>query len=274
MSALTWRDYPTGGEHTAVGTIKISTGIHSPQLGNQRELLVYLPRSYATSARRYPVLYMQDGLNLFDEATSYSGEWQVDETMEALGAEGVEAIVVGIPNAVESRGAEYSFYAHPQFGGGRADAYLEFVADTVKPAIDGAFRTLADRANTGIMGSSLGGLISLYAFLTSPETFGFAGVMSPALWWTEGAIFPIVEQAQVPSGRLYMDVGDNETPEVPGRPEAYLNDATRMAELLRSKGFRENQLRFVVEPGGPHHEAAWARRLPDALRFLLPRGGA
>jgi predicted alpha/beta superfamily hydrolase len=146
---------------------------------------------------------------------------------------------------------------------------LRFLAGTVKPLIDGAFRTVPDRAHTGLAGSSLGGLISLYGFLTAPDTFGFAGVFSPAFWWTEGTIFPFVEQTPFVPGRIYMDVGTNESPEVPGRPEAYLEGAIRMEALLRAKGYGPNDLWLVIEEDGPHHESAWARRLPAALRWLL-----
>jgi predicted alpha/beta superfamily hydrolase len=267
--AAAWLDYPATAQSTVVGTIKVSRDEFSgPQIA-PRPLLVYLPPSYAGSDRRYPVLYMHDGRNLFDAATSYSGEWQVDETMEALSAEGIEALVVGIPNANDARAGEYSPHAHSEYGGGNADAYLRFLAGTVKPLIDRSFRTLPDRAHTGTLGASLGGLVSLYALFTRPEVFGFAGVLSPAFWWTEGAIFPWIEQAPFVPGRIYMDVGDQEVPEVPGMREAYLNDAIRMAALLHAKGYSAADLYFAVDAGGAHREAAWARRLPAALRFLL-----
>ena len=267
--ATAWLDYPATAQSTVVGTIKVSRDEVGPPQIAPRPLLVYLPPSYAGSDRRYPVLYMHDGRNLFDAATSYSGEWQVDETMEALSAEGIEALVVGIPNADDARAGEYSPHAHREYGGGNADAYLRFLVGTVKPLIDRSFRTLPDRVHTGTMGSSLGGLVSLYALFTRPEVFGFAGVLSPAFWWTEGTIFPWMEQAPFVPGRIYMDVGDQEVPEVPGMREAYLNDAIRMAALLRGKGYTDADLYFAVDPGGEHREAAWARRLPTALRFLL-----
>lgn len=264
-----WIDYPASPTSTVVGTLKVSTGQFGPAGSESRRILVYLPASYTDSKRRYPVIYMHDGQNLFDEATSYAGEWQVDETMQALSAEGMEAIVVGIPNAGAMRAWDYSPHPHSEFGGGGADAYVDFLARTVKPLIDGTFRTVPERSHTGIMGSSLGGVVSLYAFFARSETFGFAGVMSPAFWWTEGAIFHLVEQASFVPGSIYMDVGDNESPEVPGRPEEYLSGAIRMDELLRAKGYGPDNLYFMVDPGGQHNETAWARRLPEALRFLL-----
>ncbi len=264
-----WQDYPAGDEHTVVGTIKVSRPLYGPAAGTRRRLLVYLPPSYYKAERRYPVLYMHDGQNVFDAASSYAGEWQVDETMEALSAEGIEAIVVGIANSGRGRLVDYSAHIHSHYGGGGADAYVNFMAQEIKPLIDSSFRTLPDRAHTGLMGSSMGGSISLYALLTRPDVFGFAGVMSPAFWWSEGTIFTFVEATPFVGGRIYMDVGDSESPGIPGRRDRYVNDAVRMAALLRKKGYTPDNLHFMVEAGGEHHESAWARRLPGALRFLL-----
>lgn len=266
---VAWQAYPQEEGHTVVGTIQVSQPLFGPMKGVRRRLLVYLPPSYFLKEQHYPVLYMHDGQNLFDAGVSYSGEWQVDETMEALSEEGIEAIVVGIANAGSGRGVDYSAHVHSEYGGGGADAYIAYMVNTIKPIIDGAFRTLPEREHTGLMGSSMGGSISLYGLLTRPDVFGFAGVLSPAFWWSEGTLLPFVESVPFMGGRIYMDVGDNETPEVPGRKEAYLNDAMAMEALLRAKGYGANDLRFIVEAGGTHHESAWARRLPDALRFLL-----
>ncbi|MBI5958142.1 MAG: alpha/beta hydrolase, partial [Chloroflexi bacterium] len=180
-----WRDYSDvypGSDHTITGTIQVCEAVYSPQLDNQRRLFVYLPPSYGQTGRRYPVVYMHDGQNLFDAALSFSGEWQVDETLEALSAEGIEAIVVGIPNLDgEITGArldEYGPFPSVLRGGrgGRGAEYVAFIADTVKPLIDADFRTLPDRDHTSTAGSSMGGLISLYAFFARPEVFSRAGV--------------------------------------------------------------------------------------------------
>lgn len=235
----------------------------SPQLANRRDLLVYLPPSYPTSPlRRYPVVYMHDGQNLFDRATSFAGEWGVDETLEAASAEGLEAIVVGIPNLGAERCDEYSPWMDAKAGGGRGDAYLSFLIDTVKPLIDRDFRTRPERDDTAIVGSSMGGLISLYAFFRHPRTFGSAGAMSPALWFAGGAAFSYLERVSFVPGRIYLDVGTLE-----GAGE--LRDVRRLYRLLRRKGYSRGELRLVVERGGQHREAAWARRLPGQLRFLL-----
>jgi predicted alpha/beta superfamily hydrolase len=268
-STAPWQDYPSGDGHTVVGTIKVSQPLYGPAPGVRRRLLVYLPPSYYNSDKHYPVLYMHDGQNLFDAAISYSGEWQVDETMEALSTEGIEAIVVGIANSGSGRAMDYSAHVHSRFGGGGADAYIDFLIENIKTLVDTSFRTLPDRANTGLMGSSMGGSVSLYGLLTRPDVFGFAGVLSPAFWWSQGTFYPFVEALPFVGGRIYMDVGDKETPDIPGRRKVYLNDAIQMDALLRAKGYTPDNLLFVIEQGGTHHESTWARRLPGALRFLL-----
>jgi predicted alpha/beta superfamily hydrolase len=240
-----------------MGTLKVLPDVFSPQLDNRRDVLVWLPPSYAEGQRRYPVIYMQDGQNLFDRATSFAGvEWQVDETLTALSREGLEAIVIGLNHAGEARTAEYSpFAGRPP---GRGEQYVEFLTGTVKPMIDQTFRTLPDRDHTGLFGSSMGGLISLYGFFRRGDVFGWVGAMSPAFWVTGGAIYALVRQSAFVPGKIYLDHGSRE------------NSAERMAALLREKGYQPGrELLYVVEEGGEHNEAAWARRLPAALRFLL-----
>jgi predicted alpha/beta superfamily hydrolase len=260
-----WKDYLMIAEegHTVVGTVQVLAGVESPQLGNTRDLLVYLPPSYARGDRRYPVIYMHDGQNLFDRATSFGEEWEVDQTLEGASAEGLETIVVGIPNT-PARLDEYSPFRDPGHKqGGQGDAYLDFVVNTVKPIVDRDFRTRPEREATGIAGSSMGGLISLYGFFRNPETFGFAGVMSPAFWFGGHRIYDYVRDRPFTPGRVYLDVGTGE-----GKEE--LGDTRRMKALLEEKGYRDgHDLLFYVELGGRHNERAWARRLHHALRFLL-----
>jgi predicted alpha/beta superfamily hydrolase len=255
---LPYAEVHPSDHHTVSGTILVRSQVHSPQLDNRRDILVYLPPSYFSTDRQYPVIYMQDGQNLFDAATSFAGvEWQVDETLEALSDEGVEAIAVGIPNMGERRVNEYAPRNNPWWPS-VGDRYVSFIAETLKPMIDRDFRTLADRAHTGIFGSSLGGLISLYAFFTRCDIFGLVGAMSPAFWVGRGVIYEGVPEAPFAPGRIYLDNGTHEA------------SAQRMVDLLTAKGYGlHRELKYVVEPDGRHHESAWARRLPDALRFLL-----
>ena len=156
LPKVEWRPYHDiyyeRHRHTVSGNIQIAQNVYSPQLDNQRDILIYLPPSYADSQNHYPVLYMHDGYNLFDEATSYTGEWYVDETMEKLSAEEhLEAIVVGIPSMGKERLAEYSPFVDKTYGGGKGEAYLNFIVHTLKPLVDSAFRTLPNKRNTGMI---------------------------------------------------------------------------------------------------------------------------
>ena len=268
-----WR---RGRLNTTVGNIQVREKVWSPQLANYRHLFVYLPPSYEREEKRYPVLYMHDGQNLFDTSTSFAGEWNVDETMERLSQDGVEAIVVGIPNYGVRRLSEYSPFRDRHHGLGRGDRYLAFIEESVKPLIDRDFRTQPDREHTGIMGSSMGGLISLYAFFKRPSLFGFVGAMSPSLWYAGKAIFPYVRRASYVPGRIYIDVGTREyggsvtEKGARARSRRYYGQIRRMKRVLVQKGYRLHAELLVVEDKwAAHHEPAWARRLPDALRFLL-----
>jgi predicted alpha/beta superfamily hydrolase len=250
----------------APGRLEVVPDLHSPQLGNQRDILVYLPTSYDRTGQPFPVIYMHDGQNLFDPATSFAGEWGVDTALARAPRRGRRAIIVGIPNAGIDRISEYSPFVDPGKGGGEGDAYLAFLQETVKPLIDARFRTDPTPAATGIAGSSLGGLISLYGFFRHPGRYGFAGALSPALWFAEGAIFPYVESAPYVRGRIYLDVGSREG-------DGTLANARRMHDLLVTKGYRRaRDLMWVEDKGGMHNETAWGRRLRLALPFLLGGG--
>ncbi|HEY8599168.1 MAG TPA: glycogen debranching protein GlgX [Thermomicrobiales bacterium] len=250
------------GEHTITGNVMTIANLWSAELGNVRDLKVYLPPSYAEGDRRYPVIYMHDGQNLFDRATAFNEEWHVDETMEALAAEGIEAIIVGIPNMGPERLDEYSPFIDERHGGGRGEDYLAFITGTLKPYVDASFRTLPDAEHTGMLGSSMGGLISLYAFFRYDDVFGFAGAMSPSLWFAEGAIFSFIAEADRTTGRLYFDTGT-------AHGDTALADTHRLRDLLTEKGFAGDQLRYIEDEGAGHNEAAWGARFADTVKFLL-----
>ncbi|MBK8984974.1 MAG: alpha/beta hydrolase [Chloroflexi bacterium] len=284
MQKTKWHPYELiyQGYHTVSGTLRVTQGVLSPRLHNRRDIFVYLPPSYAYSQRHYPVLYMHDGQNLFDNARSFAGEWRVDETMERMGHERhLEAIVVGIPNMGHQRMDEYSPFYHPGFGGGKGDEYLGFIVHTLKPLIDQDFRTLPGKPYTGIMGSSMGGLISLYAFFHHADVFGFAGVMSPSLWFANYAMLEYVETAVFNPGRLYMDAGTREYGDAnmeTTKPRAdsrhYYASVRRLKRILVSKGYRpQRDLLHVEEKWAAHNEAAWERRLPVAIEFFLRGNG-
>lgn len=266
-----WSMYTDGRrEHTVHGDVRIAHHIYSPQLNNHRDILVYLPPSYWHSDRRYPVIYMQDGQNLFDAYTSYAGEWGVDKTLNVLAQEGLEAIAVGIPNMGEARIAEYTPYLGGHFRTVRGDAYIHFIMDTLKPLLDNDFRTQPDARHTGIIGSSMGGLISLYGYLAYPWTFGLCAAMSPSLWIARSAVLDHVNHMGLRDGRIYIDVGTREIPGRTGRSNATADSVSLLRDELKKVGYTSGKnLKYVKDKDGEHSEACWARRLPDALRFLL-----
>jgi predicted alpha/beta superfamily hydrolase len=253
---------------------------------NRRDVDVYLPASYSAGRARYPVVYIQDGQNLSDPDTAFAGTWELETALEQLAARGIEAIVVGVHHPGEDRLADYSPFPDRRHGGGEADAYLDFLVDVVKPRIDRLFRTRHERDATTILGSSMGGLASLYAYFRYPAVFGRAGAMSPSLWFGHGAILDFIAEARMPPrGRLYLDVGLHEG-------IGTLRDVRRLGRLLVRRGFARDRrgrrarptahaadrrlrlagkprLRYVEDPAGRHNEASWARRLAPALEFLL-----
>lgn len=237
-------------------------GVWSPELGNRRDLSVFLPPSYDDGGS-FPVVYLHDGQNLFDARLSFAGSWGADAAADAAARLGYESILVGIAHANEQRVDEYSPFVDAKVGGGAGERYLQFLVRTVKPRIDSEYRTRPGREDTVIGGASLGGLISLYAFFRFPEIFGRASVQSPALWFAGGAIFDYVTAAAPPPGRIFLDVGAREG-------TGTLRNARRMRDLLRDKGFEPGRtLHYLEQRTGRHHESAWGRRLKRALPFLL-----
>lgn len=272
--------------HTVVGDLRVLPQVYSPQLENHRDVLVWLPPSYGSGERRYPVIYMHDGQNLFDAHTSYSGEWQVDETLTTLAPEGLEAIVVGLPNAGQARSLEYNPYHFAEMPDlmGRGADYMRFLVETIKPLIDADFRTQPESSHTAIAGSSMGGLISLYGFLMYPQVFGLCGAFSTAYWFGDRKLTHDVLNRATGHGKVYLDVGTREGDIFDGRwstwkvrsddpHESYVEGVLELRDALLKQGYRSGEnLLYVEEADAPHHESAWTRRLPSALRFLLGNG--
>ncbi len=258
-----WAPYPVAAwQEAGISGQLLASVVRSPQLSNERTVLLYLPATYDTGQKRYPVVYMQDGQNLFDPATAFGGKtWRAGEAMTQLAAAGIEAIVVAPYHMEAQRIEEYNPFAHWRHG--RGVAYVEFVAETLKPIVDHDLRTVPDACGTVIGGSSMGGLISLYAYCVRPDVFGGAMVMSPSLWVANGAVYGVVREQLVPGGRLYVDNGTRES------------SAQPLAALAVEKGYVDGaDLLYVQGKGDRHTEPAWARRLPRALRFLLASGSA
>jgi predicted alpha/beta superfamily hydrolase len=232
------------------------------ELGSMRGLRVYLPPDYATGERRYPVLYMFDGQNLFDDATSYVGEWGVDETMDALAREaGFSAIVVGIDHGNEQRFNELIPYWNVRFLPNYGAAFADDLVRVIKPFIDGNFRTKPERAHTAILGSSLGGLEADYAIHRYPEVFAKAGVFSPS-YWVSDEPFAQAQRAALPrDSRVYLYMGGKEG-------EDSVAQVERMAQLLRAQGGDE-AVAVQVVADAEHNEHAWRSAFPVAVRWLF-----
>jgi metallo-beta-lactamase class B len=248
----------------------LSDSFAIPQLGRRRRVWLYLPPDYATSTTRYPVLYLQDGQNVFDDSTAFAGEWGVDETLDSLHAAGDRgAIVVAVDNGGDRRLDEYDPWVtrDRKYGGGEGDEYVDFLVHTLKPYVDRHYRTRPDAASTAVVGSSMGGLIALYATLTHPTVFGRAGVFSCACWIADPQIYAVARRAH-PRGatpRLYFVSGALETPS--GGPAA---DQRRMVDTLVAAGFPLGRaLRALTPADGKHAEWFWRREFPAAYRWLF-----
>jgi predicted alpha/beta superfamily hydrolase len=267
---IEWREYPLAGTGLpGQVAIRVMRDVLSPQLRNYRDLLVALPPGYSETGEAHPVVYMQDGQNLFDPATSYAGDWGLAAALDESASDSAPPILVAIPNMGRRRRYEYGPFRDIIHGGGGGDRYLAFVAETVKPLVDASFRTRPERPHTVIAGSSLGGLISLYGLYRYADVFGAAGVLSPALWFGDGAILGFAEaMADLSVGRIHLDVGTEEG-------EDALHDVRRLREILIASGHVPGRdLSYVEEEGGEHDEAAWGRRFRVAMPFLLGSQGA
>ena len=239
-------------------------------LRNERDVVVYLPPGYDEQpGRSYPVLYMQDGQNLFDPATSFvpGMHWQMRETADQLIHAGtiLPLIIVGIYNAGKGRLREYTPTRMLRIGGGRADKYARMILKEMKPFIETQYRVLAGPAYTGIGGSSLGGLFSLYAGLHFPDVFGRIAALSPSIWWGHGWIHRYAEGTQISQRpRIWLDAGTREGARLVPTVE-------RFRDALLHRGWAMGRdLHVEIIEGGEHNEAAWANRVGPFLRFLFP----
>jgi predicted alpha/beta superfamily hydrolase len=244
-------------------------GFRSRFLRNQRDLIVYLPPGYdAQAGRRFPVLYLHDGQNLFDGATSFipGMDWHVGQTADqAICAGLVEPLViVGMYNT-KARIREYTPTHVPKLGGGRADRYAKFLIEEVKPFIEREYLTVGGPENTGIGGSSLGGLVSLYLGLKLPQIFGKIAALSPSVWWNQRIMVRFAAEFHVdPRPRIWLDIGTNEGPRI-------VPDVEQFRDVLLNKGWQlERDLHYERIEGAEHNEAAWARRVGPFLQFLYP----
>ena len=240
------------------------------QFLQSRDVLVYLPPAYAAEpTKRFPVLYLHDGQNLFDPATAFGEDWKVDSTAETLIQKGeIEPIIiVGIANSGEKRIDEYTpTKDESKQKGGGADKYGQMLVSELKPFIDRTYRTLPEASNTGLGGSSLGGLISMHLGLRHSQVFGKLAVLSPSVWWDSREIVTEVQalQSKLPL-RIWLDAGTKEGPDV-------TNDARMLRDALVAKGWKlEDDLKYFEAEGGEHNERAWGSRVDRVLKYLFPK---
>lgn len=235
----------------------------------RRDVIVALPPDYFTASRRYPVLYLQDGQNLFDPATSFikGSFWDVQATADRLISESAiePMIVVGIYNTGITRMEEYTPMHDRKLGGGKGKLYGRLLIEELKPWVDRAYRTLDGPEHTGVGGSSLGALESLYIGLSWPEVFGRLAVLSPSVWWAQGAMLQHIRRTHpAPRPRIWLDMGLAEGP-------AMIKRCDELHRLLERRGWRDGRdMQYLRVPGARHNEDAWAKRVEPFLRFLFP----
>jgi predicted alpha/beta superfamily hydrolase len=267
VEILSWEDPGgSGGNSTAAANVQIiDDNFYMPQLDRYRRVWIYLPPDYHGSTKYYPVLYMHDGQNVFDAATSFAGEWEVDESLnELFGQGGYGCIVVATDNGQALRTDEYSPWLNTTYNaGGEGAAYVDFLTETLKPYIDANYRTLTGRDYTGIMGSSLGGLISHYGILADQDVFSKAGIFSPAYWFNPEIFSFTNDTPKTGPMKLYMLAGETEG------NGSVVEDVNQMEGLLSGNGFGTDEVKKVFHADGEHSEWYWAREFPAAYQWLF-----
>ena len=257
------------------GNIEKIEGFESKILSNRRNLTVYLPPQYKEeTARKFPVVYMHDGQNVFDGMTSYipNQEWRADEAAEALIQAGMiePIIIVGIDNGGMARGDEYLptkiKMRNSEFGG-KADLYGKMLTDEIMPLINEKYRAKTGPGNTGLIGSSLGGVVTSYLGITHPEIFGRLGICSPSVWVDDRVLLKLVKpmERKVRRPRVWLDIGSKEG-------ENGVRDTRDLFDTYVKNGWKPNaDVVLYVEQNAEHNELAWSRRMPSILTYLFPK---
>jgi len=257
-----WQDNfkPEEKKHTASANVHIITeNFNIPQLARQRRIWIYLPADYQSSHKKYPVIYMHDGQNLFDAYTSGYGEWGVDEILDKIPAKD-QCIIVGIDHGGDHRMTEYNPY-DSKFGKAEGKQYVDFLVKTLKPYIDQHYSTKSDAKHTTIAGSSMGGLISFYAVLKYPEVFGNGGIFSPS-FWIAPEMFNYTQQHLNTKSRFYFVCGDSEGDDM-------VEPMQKMVKLVRSKGIIEQNAPETIVKGAKHNEKQWNGDFPAFYEWLI-----
>ena len=252
--------------HTALPSVKIITdSFYMPQLNRFRRVWICLPHDYVKKKDvKYPVIYMHDGQNVFDAKTSYAGEWGVDECLDTLEKKtGKGFIVVAIDNGNDKRISEYTAWKNSKYGGGEGAQYIDFMVKTLKPYIDKNYRTLSNKENTAMIGSSLGGLISVYAAIRYPKVYGKIGNFSPAYWINMDSLKSYIKATKYPiSFRIYTFAGKKESTTI-------TTEIFSIEEILKQAGLKSSQIKTTIYDDGEHREWFWRREFPKAVEWLF-----
>ena len=249
-------------KHTASKNVHLlDSAFYIPQLNRHRRIWIYLPPDYNSSLKQYPVLYMHDGQNLFDNATSFSGEWGVDEFLDSIFNKGKkEVIVIGIDNGQDKRMSEYNPWEFQQFGKGEGDKYVDFLVNTLKPFIDKTYRTKKDKRNTYIAGSSMGGLISYYAVLKYPKVFGGAGIFSPAFWTAPQIEGFTDKNLKKVDSKFFFYAGAKEGKTMVPEMKKIEN------KIMKSS---KTPVKEIIDPEASHNENAWKKWFPAFYEWTI-----
>ncbi|RYG07583.1 MAG: alpha/beta hydrolase [Chitinophagaceae bacterium] len=245
------------GDHVHI----VDSAFFMPQMNKYRQVWIYLPKDYSKLKKKYPVIYMQDGQNLFHANPPRANEWAVDSVMDSLIREGSkEMIIVGIDHGGKDRLKEYNPY-DSQYGKGEGKAYIQFLVETLKPYIDSKYRTLKDAKHTSIAGSSMGGLISMYAITEYPKVYGSAGVFSPAFWLAPKIYSDVTDRlSHLKNSKVFFVAGDKEG-------TAMVRDMKKLYDILNPDGTNKNVVLSEKEDG-KHTEWFWHREFVPFYKFI------
>ncbi|MBC7408567.1 MAG: alpha/beta hydrolase [Arcicella sp.] len=240
----------------------ISDKFEIPQLDRKRAVYILLPHNYENLKKHYPVIYLQDAQNLFGNGSEF-GNWGIDKQLAVLSArEHGDVIVVAISHGGEERFQEYSPYNNPKLGKGQGRKYAQFLAKTLKPYVDKNFRTKPEREFTGIGGSSLGGLISIYAGLMFPESFGRLMIFSPSLWISPNIYFDAIDFLSHLPSRIYVYAGGKES-------SLMIPNVEKLKQTLERQGVKKTVINLSLDPDGKHSEDQWGKEFPKAMQWLF-----
>lgn len=270
VSILSWEDLGGTGQSTAALNVDVmDANFYIPQLDRYRKIWIYLPPDYDVTIKYYPVIYMQDGQNLFDNLTAYSGEWKVDETMNNLFEKGdYGAIVIGIENGFANRINEYSPWVNTVYGGGEGELYMQFIENVLKSYVDENYRTKPEAQFTALIGSSMGALISTYGGLSASSTFGKIAAMSPSYWFDYSSLINYISSvsADYSQTRVYFVGSSNES-------ETLVTNINSVKNSWQAKGLKKSNIFVKIDAYGGHNESYWSGEFAAAYQWLFMNEG-